>query len=195
VIRRLVALGGLLFPVCFVAAALTYGSGAGKTAPEIAAYYASAAHADRQLAGFALMLVAAAALLVFAAGLGGRLMLSAGTAAAVLLALANALWASSALAARTEPSYTVPPAAHLLVEDAGFACFVSAMVAAAVCVAAASRCRELPRLLALAGIPVAVALLAAYWYVPAFAFLVWTAAVGAAALRGGKGSAIPVTSP
>src|SRR5262249_3514520 len=143
----------------------------------------------------ALMLVAAAALLVFAAGLGGRLMMSAGAVAAALLAVANTLWAASAFAARTETDYRVPPAGHLLVEGAGFACFVSAMGAAALCVAAASRCRELPRPLALAGIPVAAALLAAYWYVPVFAFLAWTAAVGVAALRGRKGSAIPVTSP
>jgi type IV secretory pathway TrbD component len=183
VTRRSIVTGGIAFPVLFVAAVLVYGSGAGKTAPEIAAYYDVQSNALRQIAGFAVMLVAIVALLVFVSGLRGSLGMLAGGAAALLLASANALWAATAFATQLESGYPVSASSHLLVEDAGFACFVSAMVFAAVLVTATSLSGVLPRALAVAGAPVAVALLASYWYLPAFAFLAWTVAVGIAALR------------
>ena len=49
---------GLGFAVTFVAGALVYGGGAGKTAAEISAYYADPSNRARQLSGFAIVLVA-----------------------------------------------------------------------------------------------------------------------------------------
>jgi amino acid permease len=50
-------LTGFGFVVAFVTGALVYGSSAGKTAPQIAAYYADPNHRSRQIAGFAVVLV------------------------------------------------------------------------------------------------------------------------------------------
>jgi hypothetical protein len=85
----------------------------------------------RQLAGFALILVAAVALSVFAAGIASRVegpesfvVAVAGSASAVLLLGANALWAASAFTSELEPAYHIDPRTHFISEDAGFAFFV-----------------------------------------------------------------------
>jgi len=79
--------------------------------------------------------------------------------------------AATALTAELEPAYRIDPQTHLLVEDAGFACFVGAAAAAIPLVVAVSMRPSLPRWFALAGVPVAVALGLSYFYFPFFVFL------------------------
>ena len=66
-------------------------------------------------------------------------------------------------------------------EDAGFAFLVAGGVMGATLVSAASvamsRTVGYPRWLVWLGLPVSVALLAVYWYLPLFAFFVWVVAV------------------
>jgi len=117
---------GIAFVVCFVAAAATYGSGAGRSAAEIAAYYASPGDRARQIAGFGILLAGALCLILFVARLPGTVPLVSGAATAVLLTGANALWAGSAFTAHVEGASHVDPNTHLMFEDTGFALFVAA---------------------------------------------------------------------
>jgi hypothetical protein len=177
---RLRTVGGIGFVAAFVAGAIVYGSGAGSTDAEIASYYASHGNRVHQLVGFALIVVAIVLFVVFVAGLADLLpprravvaYVSGGCAAALLFG-ANALWAASALTIELESGYRIEPRTHLLLEDAGFALFVSAAAVAVPLVAAVSLWGASSRWFALAGIVVALALAASYWYFPFFAFLAW----------------------
>jgi hypothetical protein len=175
-------LGGIGFVVAFVAGVIAYGSGAGTSNADIVSYYASHGNRVHQIAGFALVVVAVVFFVVFVAGVGAALppgrsvvaFVSGGSAAALLFA-ANALWASSALTVELESGYRIDPQTHLLIEDAGFALFVSAAAAAVPLVVAVSLSGSYVRWFAPAGIVAAVALAASYWYFPFFAFLAWVA--------------------
>jgi hypothetical protein len=175
-------LGGIGFVAAFVGGAIVYGSGAGSTDAEITSYYASHDNRLHQLVGFALIVVAIVLFVVFVAGLADVLpqrravvaYLSGGCAAALLFA-ANALWAASALTVELESGYRIEPRTHLLLEDAGFALFVSAAAVAIPLVAAVALSEAYARWFALAGMVVVLALAASYWYFPFFAFLAWVA--------------------
>jgi hypothetical protein len=156
-----------------------YGSGAGSSDAEIAAYYASHGNRLHQLIGFGLVAAAGVLLAVFAAGFASRVAIVGGVLSAALLLVANALWAASAFTVELEPRYVLSPPTHLLLEDAGFACFVSAAAAAIPLVVAASVERTTPRWLAGLGVAPAVALALSYFYFPFFVFLAWVAAAAA----------------
>ncbi|HEX2680635.1 MAG TPA: hypothetical protein VHQ03_05025 [Candidatus Dormibacteraeota bacterium] len=115
------------------------------------------------------------------------LMFGTGMALVLCLAIANTLWASSAFTTLIEKGYVIDPKSHLLLEDTGFAFLVAGGAMGAAFVAAtsvgASADRLLPRWLVWLGAPVAVALLAVYWYLPLFAFFVWIAAISVVDLR------------
>jgi hypothetical protein len=174
--------GGIGFVAVFVAGAIVYGSGAGSTDAEISSYYASHGNRLHQLVGFALIVVALVLFVVFVVGLADVLpprravvaYVSGGCAAGLLFG-ANALWAASALTVELESGYRIEPRTHLLLEDAGFALFVSAAAVAIPLVAAVSLSGAYARWFAPAGIVVAFGLAASYWYFPFFAFLAWVA--------------------
>jgi hypothetical protein len=109
----------------------------------------------------------------------GNAALGSGIAATALLALANALWAASALTVELEPGYRIDPSAHLLVEDAGFAVLVTAAALAIPFVVASSvravRTRGFPPWFTALGGLASLGLAAAYWYWPLAAFLLWIA--------------------
>ena len=176
---RSCASAGLAFVAFFVAGAAVYGSGAGSSDAEIAAYYASHGNRLHQLIGFGLVAAAGVLLAVFAAGFASRVAIVGGVLSAALLLVANALWAAGAFTVELEPHYMLPPRTHLLLEDAGFACFVSAAAAAIPLVVAVSVERSTPRWLAALGLAAAVALALSYFYFPFFVFLAWVAVVAA----------------
>jgi hypothetical protein len=193
---RWLPLTGIAFVALFVAAALLYGSGAGSSAGEIAAYYADAGDRLRQIGGFAALLLGCVFLGVYVAVLVRRVVsaeplapvaLVSGACAVGLLAVANALWAATAFTVELEPGYRPSPHTHLLVEDGAFVVLVSAAALALPFVAvtswAATAARVLPRWFAVLGVLAMLGLAAAYWYVPLLAFLVWIAA-GSLALTG-----------
>lgn len=182
--RTAASLSGLGFVVCFAAAAVLYGSGAGSRPAEIAAYYARSGDRARQIAGFVVLLGGCVLLLVFVGRLArvagvGNAALGSGVAATALLALANALWAASALTVELEPGYRIDPSAHLLVEDAGFAVLVTAAALAIPFVVGSSiravRTSGFPRWFNALGGLATLGLAAAYWYWPLAAFLLWIA--------------------
>jgi hypothetical protein len=177
------AFAGLAFVALFAAGAAVYGKGAGSSNTEIAAYYASNGDRLHQLIGFGLVAAAGVLLAVFASGFTSRAGLVSGALSAALLLVANALWAASAFTVEIEPGYRLDPRTHLLFEDAGLACFVSAAAAAIPLVVAVSVERSTPRWLAGAGVAVAVALGLAYFYFPFFLFLAWVACVSVLALK------------
>lgn len=165
---------GPAFVACFVAAAVVYGSGAGRSAAEIAAYYASSGDRARQIAGFGILLAGVLCLLLFVAELPGTVPLVSGAAAAVLLTAANALWAGSAFTAHLEGASHVDANTHLMLEDTGFALFVASAACAIPLVADVSR--RGPRWFTLLGVVAVVGLATSYWYFPWAAFLVWVIA-------------------
>jgi hypothetical protein len=176
------AVGGIGFVAAFVAGAIAYGSGAGTSNAEIAAYYASHGNRMHQIVGFALIVLATVLLVVFVADLGavlppGRSVVAfvSGGCAASLLFAANALWAASALTMELESGYRIDPRTHLLFEDAGLALFVSGAAVAVPLVGVVSLWGTYARWFALAGILVVVALATSYWYFPFFVFLAWVA--------------------
>ena len=177
---RPLSLSGLAFVVCFAAAVAVYGSGAGSDPSSIAAYYADPSDRQRQIAGFAVLLVGCVLLLVYVAVLARELdeplasvALVGGGASALLLALANALWAASAFTVEIERNYELNASTHLLLEDTGFGVFATAMAFAIPFVACIST-RQPSWLAALGGLS-AIGLAAAYWYWPVAVFLVWVA--------------------
>lgn len=182
--RSAASLSGLGFVACFAAAAALYGSGAGSRPAEIAAYYARSGDRARQIAGFVVLLAGCVLLLLFVGRLArvagiGNAALGSGIAATALLALANALWAASALTVELEPGYRIDPSAHLLVEDAGFAVLVAAAALAIPFVVASSvravRTSGFPRWFVSLGGLATLGLSTAYWYWPLAAFLLWIA--------------------
>jgi hypothetical protein len=64
--------------------------------------------------------------------------LGAGALTGALLLGADTLWAATAITAQHEHGYLLDPGTHLIVEDAGFAFFLAAMLAAMAFVAGAS---------------------------------------------------------
>jgi len=94
--------------------------------------------------------------------------------------LANALWAATAFTVQIQGFYPVNAGSHLLVEDAGFVCLITSMVAAIPWVLVTSfsgmRSGEMPRWFAGLGILAAVGQTLAYWYLPLAAFLLWVLA-------------------
>jgi hypothetical protein len=185
-VPRWCAFAGLAFVALFAAGAAVYGSGAGSSNAEITAYYADHGNRLHQLIGFALVASAAVLLAVFVAGLRPRAAVVSGALSAGLLLVANALWAASAFTVELEDGYRLSPATHLLFEDAGFACFVSAAAAAIPLAVTVSFERATPRWLAGLGLAAAVALAASYFYFPYFVFLAWVACVSVYALRRGR---------
>ena len=182
----------------FVVGATLYGSGAGRDSDEIVAYYSQQANRLAQIEGFAIVTAGLVLLAAFVAGLRAvathsepwsSLMFGSGMATVVCLVMANTLWASSAFTTVIERGYVIDPRSHLLLEDSGFTFLVAAGAMGAAFVAATSlgvlRDRLLPTWLAWLGVPVAVALLAVYWYLPLFAFLVWIVLASIVSLRSG----------
>jgi hypothetical protein len=193
---RWLPLTGIAFVALFGAAALLYGNGAGSSPDEIAAYYADAGDRLRQIGGFAVLLLACLFLAAYVAVIVRRVVdaeplatiaLASGTCAVGLLAVANALWATTAFTAELEAGYRVSPHTHLLVEDGAFIVLMSAAALAIPFVAvaswAAASMRVLPRWFAVLGVLAMLGLAAAYWYFPLLAFLLWIAA-GSLALTG-----------
>lgn len=190
------ALGGFGFIVLFVVAAVVYGNGAGRHPGEIEAYYAVPANRLAQIGGFAVLTVGLAFFALFVASVRAQvapdepwssLILAAGTATLMCLLVANTLWASSAFTSVIETGYSIDPRSHLLFEDAGFSFLVAGGVMGATLVAATSlamsRTAGVPAWLVWLGLPVGVALLAVYWYLPLFALFLWIAAVSVQGLR------------
>jgi hypothetical protein len=126
------------------------------------------------------VLVASILLVVFVSTFRSRLAVLSGGMTAVLLLGANALWAASAFAVELEPHYRIDPRTHLLVEDAGFALFVSAAATAIPFVLAVSTQSSFPRWFRWAGLPVAAALATSFFFLPFFFFVAWV--LGAALL-------------
>jgi hypothetical protein len=181
---RLVALSGTGFVVSVLVAIALFGSGAGTQPSEIVAYYGNHGDRVRQIAGFYALGLGVLCFVWFSDVLGrtleAPLVLAAGTLTGALLLGADALWAATAVTVQHEHGFVLDPNSHLLVEDAGFALFLAAMVGAMGFVATASiaivRTRSLPLVFGLLGFPVAASLAAAWYYVPLFALLAWTLA-------------------
>jgi len=164
---------GLAFVGLFIAAAVTYGSGAGRSSAEVAAYYADAGNVARQIAGFGLLLAGTLCLLVFVASLPEMVAKISGGACAAMLAAANALWVGSALTAHVEGPQHVSASAHLMLEDTGFGLFLSAAACAIPLVAATGLGPGWYRWLSVLAI---AGLATAYWYFPWALFLLWVLA-------------------
>ncbi len=186
------AIGGVGFVIFFALGATLYSSGAGRSSDEISSYYADPSRWSAQLYGFAALTVGLVLFTLFVAGLralSGRrepwssAAFGTGICAVICLMVANTLWASSAFTVLIERGYTIDPRSHLLMEDAGFAFLIAAGAMGAGFVSAYSVAahldRLLPKWLVWLGVPVAVALLAVYWYFPLFGFFVWILAVSA----------------
>lgn len=184
-------MSGAAFVVLFVVAVILFGSGAGRQPAEIAAYYADHGDRIRQIAGFYTLGVAVLFLVWFSNVLcrilGAPFVLALGALTGGLLLAADALWAATAITVQHEPVFVLDPNTHLILEDAGFAFVVAAMLVAMGFVAAASaailRTRRLPRTLGLVGFPVAASLAAAWYYLPLFALLAWVLATSLLCLR------------
>ena len=188
---RWAALSGAAFVVLFAVAVALFGSGAGRQPAEIAAYYADHGDRVRQIAGFYTLGVAVLFLVWFSnilcRTLDAPLLPTWGALTGGLLLGADGLWAATAITVQHEQGFVLDPSTHLVVEDAGFAFFVAAMLAAMGLVATASvailRTRRLPRALAFTGFPAAASLVGAWYYVPLFVFLAWVLATSALCTR------------
>jgi hypothetical protein len=185
------AVSGFGFVALFIIGAAVYANGAGSDGPEIVAYYANPANRAAQIEGFFVVTAALAFFAFFVASIRSlvaraepwsTLTLTAGTATLICLLIANTLWASSAFTTVIEHDYAVDPRTHLMFEDSGFTFVVAGGVMAAAFVVATSvlvlKDRGFPRWVGWLGVPVAGSLLAAYWYLPVFAFFVWIVVIG-----------------
>ena len=188
---RWVALSGAAFVIFFVTAIVLFGSGAGGQPAQIAAFYGDHGDRIRQIAGFYSLGVGVLFLVWFSSvlcrTLDAPLVLAAGTLTGALLLGADGLWAATAITVQHERVFVLDPSTHLMFEDAGFALFLAAMLAALGFVATASvailRTRRLPTTLGVAGLLVAASLAAAWYYVPLFALLAWVMATSLLCLR------------
>jgi hypothetical protein len=188
---RWVALSGAVFVVVFAIAIVLFGSGAGRQPAEITAYYGDHGNRVRQIAGFYALALAVLFFLWFSSVLSrtldAPLLLATGTLTGALLLGADGLWAATAITVQHEQRFVLDAGTHLIIEDAGFALFLSAMVAAMGFVATASvailRTRRLPAALGVLGFLVAASLTAAWYYLPLFALLGWVLVTSLLCLR------------
>ena len=189
------AIGGCGFVALFIVAAILYANGAGRDPQEIVAYYSRQANRLAQIEGFAVLSIGLALFGLFVSSIRALLqpeepwssvILGAGFATLICLLIANTLWASSAFTSVIEANYVIDPRSHLLIEDTGFAFLVAGGVMGALFVGSTSfamaRAIWFPRWLAWSGVPVVIALLSVYWYLPLFAFFVWIVVVGVSGL-------------
>lgn len=197
---RWLSLGGLAFVACFAVAVALYGSGAGREPAQIVAFYGSQGDRLRQIGGFAALLAGCVLLFGYIAVLVremvreeplSTLAVLSGGASTLLIAVANALWSATAFTGEIESNYRISPAAHLLIEDAGFVVLITAMVLAIPFVAVVSfaswRARRAPVWFAWLGGMCLVGLAAAYWYWPLAAYLVWIASGSGLLVRRDRG--------
>lgn len=182
-VRKWSAWCGLGFVLLFAVGAAVYGHGAGSDAVDIVAYYARASGRTHQLAGFAIVTCAGVLFAVFAVALGTRLggltgavATASGTLSAGLLLAANTLWAGSAWTVALQQNYPIDPNTHLLLEDTGYAFFVTSAAAAVPLVLAVCADQLAPGWLRWSAVPAVVGLALSVYYVPYAIFLLWVAA-------------------
>jgi hypothetical protein len=200
---RWTALSGAAFVILFVVAVLLFGSGAGGRPGEIASYYGDHGDRVRQIAGFYALGVGVLLFVWFSQVLSrtleAALVFAFGILAGGLLLGADSLWAATAVTVQHEHNFALDPNTHLIIEDAGFAFFVAAMLAAMGFVATASvavlRMRRLPVPLGAVGLIVALSLMAAWYYLPLFALLAWVLAASLLCLRPRTTATLPNPDP
>jgi hypothetical protein len=187
-------LAGLLYVALFVIAILTTPD-AGETNREIVEHYADEGNRRNDMILTVLLAAAALAFVWFVSHLRTllaaaaarsalpALALGAGAASAALLLVAGATFGSISFTYEDAPAgeFELDPDTVRLVGSIGYGVFVGSMWLAGLVVLATSlvalRTRVLPAWLAWLGVPVVLALVFAFAFVPVFALLAWVALV------------------
>jgi hypothetical protein len=190
---RWAPLSGVVFVVLCVAgfAIGVSGSPEGSDSDqEFLSYYADSGNRAKEITAFFLFVVAALFLICFVGALRNRLRsvesepkglsalaFGAGVASAALFVVVASLGPAMSFAIEEADQYVVDPNLARLLNNASYLLVVASTMVASVLVAATSalalRTAVLPRWLGWVGIVVAVALLAAVFFIPIFLFWAW----------------------
>ena len=161
---------------------------------KIASWYASGSHQDSQFIGFFLFLAGTLCVIAFFAAVRerlaqvdhsemGALAFGAGIASAVMGVLAIILFVAPAFVAGDTDASDVVPGTFRMLNDAGYACWVTGTVIGAITVwatsAVAIRTGVLPRWFGWVGVAVGIAQLGAIFFLPIFLFWAWIVVAGA----------------
>ncbi len=185
------ALSGVLSVILFLVFLIVFAGGPDDNDAKIVAYYAKDSNQTKQIVGFLFFFACLLLLLLFLAYLRGVLIRAEGepgrlTALAygggvtttVLLMVANALFVGTAITADDAGSkFKLDPNSYRLLNDTGYAVFISGVMSAIVLVAATSvlalRTGVFPRWFGWVGIAAAVTFVVAFAFIPVFVFFGW----------------------
>jgi hypothetical protein len=202
---RLSPLAGVAGVVCMVIAMFIAGDTPDTqgTDAKITAYFASHSNQVKSMVGVLLFGVGVMFLIVFfwilreRLGRTGTLAFGAGVASAVLWLMAVVLFNGVAFATNDTSRFTLDPNMYRLLDDVGYAFWVSAVMTGAIVVwaASAAAAETLPRWFKRAGIGVGVIQLFAVFFFPAFLYAAWLLVASVLLARGERLSAAAVPQP
>jgi hypothetical protein len=185
-------LAGVLAVVCWVIAFLvsTSSPDSGDSDAEIAGFWTSHSHQVHDIVAFFVFLAGILFFLAFLAALRTRVLdaeggsgrltalgYGAGVATAVFLILGVAMWTSPAFTANDTGKFALEPNTYRLLNDLGYAVWVTGVIVAALLVwttsAIALRSGLLPKWFAWLGVLAGILQLFAIFFIPFFIFLGW----------------------
>jgi hypothetical protein len=170
---------------------------------KITAYFASHSNQVKSMVGVILFAIGVMFLIVFfwvlreRLGRTGTLAFGAGVASAVLWLIAVVFFNGVAFAVNDTSRFSLTPDMYRLLDDMGYAFWVSAVMIGAIVVWATSAAAvaAFPRWFRRAGIGVGVILLFALFFFPAFLYAAWLLAASVLLARGERVGAAAVPQP
>ncbi len=187
---RWAPLSGVVFVVLWILAFILFGDEAGETDSESVSFFEDSGNRTKQSAAYFVILAATLAFVWFLSVLRGRLAgakgkagsitalaFGAGLVATVFWTLAPIFWMAISFSVDESDAFVVDPNTSLLVDNMGYAIWISGTTIALLVVLATGlvglRTGLLPKWLALVSFLVALTMIAAFAFVPFRIFLGW----------------------
>lgn len=187
---RWAPIGGVLFVALWIVAFFLFGDEAGESDTEIVSFFEDSGNRTRQVTAYFVILGASLAFLWFLSVLRGRLVdaegktsssaalaFGAGLVATVFWTLAPIFWMAISFAVDDADEFVVDPNTSRLVDNMGYAIWISGTTIALLTVVATAlvslRTGLLPRWLAWLSFLVALTMVASFAFIPFLIFLGW----------------------
>ncbi len=209
---RWAPISGVLFVALWIVAFFLFGDESGESDGEIVSFYADSGNRTRQVAAYFVVLAAGLAFIWFLSILRGRmadaegkvgsttaLAFGAGLVASVFWTLAAIFWMAISFAADDSDVFVVDPNTTRVVDNMGYAIWISGTTVALLVVLATGlvglRTGFLPKWLAWVSFVVALTMIASFAFVPFLIFLGWMLVVSILLLWKPMTNDAPVAAP
>lgn len=191
---RWAPLSGIVFVVLWVVALFLVSNNPGDSDSEIVSWYEDSGHRHKQIAGVLIILAASLAFIWFVSVLRGRLAhaegkagtltaiaFGAGLVTTALWTVANVFFAAISFAVGDTNEFAVDPNTYRVINDMGYAIFVSGTTVALLVVVATAlhslKGQIVPKWIAWLSFVVAATMLVSFFFIPFLIFLGWVLVV------------------